>query len=491
MPFSTVYEDPWTRTQIDLSDVAVQHLELIETFLKLLQHICDAEGRISDETLTYSEWRYAMYLRFIDVRGFCPNDHPPPWDVALIMYLHMLSPSRFHHYVYDNRNRNLNGIFGLEHRHFPMSKLLKGEWCPRRTKNAWDECSKMSWSGSECRGSNLPYQLWPSAPWKPRRLSILGGKADLPPCLDRKWITPTDKKLEEIPKDQQGKVILMHQWDRCRTSVPEQGYKVWDLQSYAAIRTCRVEERCRSQSQHEQFNETCMLKPWPSLQDLRADLEQQVSFWKVILQVKNSVPGFVENLKNSVVDYEDFLGLLGSVLPKSDRDGSYKSKLDPKTANASRHPSSRPSRILPPTLEIDLLWKTHRLFPASYWVWSTEKADWVLDREHTANTQAMSILLQHTRQIWKSKYTSELERGVSVEETLTEYVPDSVKHAPANVERTDLKTLLLGRDAWKQRRVIRRGRGDDISGGGGAGDYGGSGGCDGGGGGGDGGGGGE
>ncbi|VTT81846.1 unnamed protein product [Fusarium fujikuroi] len=79
MPFSTVYEDPCARTPTDLSHAAVQHLELIETFLKLLQYLNDADGSISDETLAYSEWRYAMYLRFIDIRGFCPNDHPPPW----------------------------------------------------------------------------------------------------------------------------------------------------------------------------------------------------------------------------------------------------------------------------------------------------------------------------------------------------------------------------------------------------------------------------
>ncbi|KAF4975027.1 hypothetical protein FZEAL_8134, partial [Fusarium zealandicum] len=452
MPFSSVYEDPWTRKPIGLGHAAVQHLDLIEIFLKLLIHLGDANGYITDETLAYVEWRYTVYLRFIDARGYCPNDHPPPWDVALVMYLHMLSPSRFHHYLYDNRNRVLKGIFGLEHRHFPMTKLLSGEWCPRRTQRFWNDWNTPG--GSACGGPNLPYQLWPSAPWESKRHSrvltrLLGKDATQPPSSDQKWMPPTDLKTQGtqgMTKHKQGPIVLMQQWYRCRTSVPEEGFRAWDIESYAAVRAQRIHERCRSQSQHEQFNEICGLQPWPSIQDLRAELDHQTSFWKVMTHAKNTVPGFVESLTDQVTDYEDFLTLFSGVLPKNGRYGFYKSKLDPQTPPV--HPKTpvqtgkrvglKISRLLPPTLEIDLLWHTHRLFPACYWVWSDNKADWVLEMQTTSGAGAGNILLGYTKEQWRTATGAELIKGTPVDHWFTEYVPAAAKHASQGVMRTDL-----------------------------------------------------
>ncbi|KAF4450524.1 hypothetical protein F53441_6379 [Fusarium austroafricanum] len=492
MVFSTVYEDPWIRNHLQLGQVAVQHLELIETFLKLLPYLGDRNSRISDETLAYSEWRYVMYLRFIDARGFSPNDHPPPWDVALIMYLHMLSPSRFHQYIYNNRHRVETGIYGLEHRHFPMTKLLTGEWCPSPTQKLWDEWNMPS--GSSCRGPNLAYQLWPHPPWDSKKhlfSRMLGRDANRVPCSGREWSIPTDARTEGMIQHHDRRVIVMQNGFRCRTPISEKGYKVWDLQSYAAVRTRRVEERCRSQSIHEEFNEICALKPWPSLQDLRADLEQQISFWRVITNAKNSISRFIDNLTNSVDDYEHFLGLLEGKLPKNSGYGTYKSKykskLDSKpdaSAQISGSPDPRLTRLLPPTLEIDLLWHTHRLYPATYWAWSFEKADWLLESERLPNTQAATLRLEHTKEAY-SKCSVTLGKGTAIEQWFIEYVPSIMKHAAHNVMRTDLPCVLSGRGANRHRRVPRKGGRidprNDATGGGGAGDYGGPGSYDGGG----------
>lgn len=277
----------------------------------------------------------------------------------------------------------------------------------------------------------------------------------------------------------------MHQWFRCRTSVPQEGFKIWDIAAYTAIRAQRVEERCRNQSQHEQFNAICGLQPWPSLQDLRTELEQQVPFWKLIVKAKRTIPGFADNLCEYVKDYEEFLGLFGGVLPKKGKYGTYKSKLDPKISTDSGSKSQaknaqrlRFSRLMPPTLEIDLLWHTHRLFPAHYWIYSREQADWILEPQPTLGAEAGDVLLSHTKQQWQDRYTEELRRGTAVDQWFTEYVPRAAKHASYDVMRTDLVCTVLGRDAVKQRRVVRRtGRNEDISGGGGAGFGGGDGGC--------------
>ncbi|KAL3608951.1 hypothetical protein FPOAC2_03962 [Fusarium poae] len=84
MDFATVFDDPWSKKPIPLEDAAAQHLELIEIFLKLITHLGDGNGYISDETLAYSEWRYIVYSRMIDARGYSPSDIPPPWYADLI-----------------------------------------------------------------------------------------------------------------------------------------------------------------------------------------------------------------------------------------------------------------------------------------------------------------------------------------------------------------------------------------------------------------------
>ncbi|RGP63225.1 hypothetical protein FLONG3_9980 [Fusarium longipes] len=485
MSFELVFDDPWSKRDIHLGDAAAQHLELIEIFLKLLTHLSDKDGNISDETLAYSEWRYTVYFRMIDARGYSPHDIPPPWDVALIMYLHMLSPSRFYQYTHDNRSAALFRLFGLRHRHFPMTKMLSGNWYPRSSRKHWHDNSAPG--SATLPGPNLPYQLWSSAPWetKPpsqKLTSMLKRNASRLPSSDTKWATPTSTKAPNASRNQHPRVVLMHEWFSCRTAIPDQGFKVWSIEEYTAIRTQRVEERCRSQSRHEEYNTICRLKPWPVLQDLRNDLEKQVSFWKVMVHAKNTIPGFVDGLKEQVKEYQDFLGLFHGFLPK-DR---YKSKLDPhrptNTGSANQGTDklrARFSHLLPPTLEIDLLWQTHLLYPAHYWACSYKLAGWILDPHFTPGAKAGDVLLGYTKERWKDKYSQYVERGTAVDQWFTEYVPRAAKFASQWMLRTDLNCAVNGRGATRQRRAVRRtGRNDDISGGGGGGDFsGGDGGC--------------
>ncbi|QPC78061.1 hypothetical protein HYE68_008813 [Fusarium pseudograminearum] len=251
MEFATVFDDPWSKKPIPLGDAAIQHLELIEIFLKVITHLGDDNGYISDETLAYSEWRYIVYVQMIDLRGHSPSDI-------------------------------------------------------------------------------------------------------LPPCSKSRWTTPTDKKAPGKSKNKESRVVIMHDWLRCRTAVPEQGFKVWGIEEYTAIRTQRVEERCRNQSQHEQFNATCGLRPWPALQDLRTELEQQISFWKVMVHAKNTLSGFADTLNEHTKDYKNYMGLVGHVLWRKGRYGRYESKHDPNNQPVSRS-DYRSSLAHPPTLPGTLL----------------------------------------------------------------------------------------------------------------------------------------
>lgn len=52
--------------------------------MKVITHLGDDNGYISDETLAYSEWRYIVYVRMIELRGYCPSDIPPPWYADVV-----------------------------------------------------------------------------------------------------------------------------------------------------------------------------------------------------------------------------------------------------------------------------------------------------------------------------------------------------------------------------------------------------------------------
>lgn len=55
-------------------------IELSAFFLKVLEYLPkDDDGLVSDEALVYCEWRYIVYLRFLNEYGLTPSERPPPW----------------------------------------------------------------------------------------------------------------------------------------------------------------------------------------------------------------------------------------------------------------------------------------------------------------------------------------------------------------------------------------------------------------------------
>ncbi|KAH7150305.1 hypothetical protein B0J13DRAFT_620621 [Dactylonectria estremocensis] len=283
-----VFEDPWPggRKKFPLEKEAVQHLELVEIFLKLLPHLqTDENGNIHDEALAYSEWRYMNYLRFLDVHGFAPSDHLPP---------------------YQSHNNSIS--YGLEHRHFPLTNLLSGEWSSKKTRRVWD-----AWNSpkGDRAGPELSYQLWPSPPWEARRRSSFFSR-----LLDR---GPSIGHYE--PRTHQDaqpeRRVLMQWWNRCYLGHSDNLPAVWDIKAYTAVRTWQRDKRCRTQSNHEYFRQPCDLRPWPSVQDLRGDLERQIPFWRALVQTKCVKPGFVEGLPEATKDYEKFIGLFHGKISKA------------------------------------------------------------------------------------------------------------------------------------------------------------------------------
>ncbi|KAH6693458.1 hypothetical protein F5X68DRAFT_199163 [Plectosphaerella plurivora] len=474
MHSTAVYESPWARDKryVSLHQPAVDHLRVAEIFLKLLPFLpSDKNGEVTDEALAYSEWRYISYLRFLDVQGAAPCDYPPPWDVALIWYLHLLSPTRFQRHIWNSRSMQDGTFYGLEHRHFPFSVLVQSEWLPEKTVRAWDRWSSLS-TGSR-PGPNLSYQLWPSPPWEPdevprRRSGIFSS-------IFRRDKVPQPPPLQQSQLEF-NRSVIMQDWNRCSLGTVNDLPATWDIKSYTEFRTWRRFERCRIQSQHEAFRQQCELTPWPSIDDLRADLNRQIPFWKVLTEVSTTQPLFVQGIEDAIDDYTSFIGLFhGNMVRRL----QYISKFDPKPPvpkSSTTAPGSRFIALAPPTLEVDLLWHTHRMFPAKYWLWSSGQAGWLV--EHQVQTKdAAAYALKRTRQEWERRLKASCPGRNSLHQWLHDYVPDAARYAAEDCETTDLKHIILGHHAWRNRKYNPYRDTWDSSGttgGGGSGDGGGS-----------------
>ncbi|KAF4920546.1 hypothetical protein CGCVW01_v006822 [Colletotrichum viniferum] len=351
----TVFEDPWPKdkAKIPLETVSLKHFELIEIFLKLIPHFqTDEKGQILQESLVYSEWRYINYIRFLHLKGVSAYDCPPPWDVAMIWYCHLLSPYHFHRHLWDSDHIS----YGLNHHQFPVTKLVR---------------------------------LYQSGKWS------------------------------------------------------------------------------------------------DSVEDLAEVFNRQVTFWKAVLKARESDPDFAsrQHLTASLGDYERFIKLHG--IPPTMKKAPYKDiwKLDmdalPVRGAIMSEPRNR--EFVPPNLTVDLLWHTHRLYPASYWVWSFTTAGRLIDYEPMASVEAAKRTLGETDLEWKKRNGIWYDEKHSLhQDDMEGYFPDAAIVPPGHPARAKVQWTLGGMNPVKERRVGTRGRyyvfeGLDIPFDGGTWDFGGSG----------------
>ncbi|KAF6802291.1 hypothetical protein CSOJ01_11707 [Colletotrichum sojae] len=496
----TVFEDPWAqnKAKIRLETAAMKQIEIMEIFLKLIPHFRqDDKGNIHNEALAYSEWRYVNYIRFLDHFGYAPNDCPPPWDVAIIWYCHLLSPYHFHRHLWDNNHIS----YGLNHHQFPILRMLdlynSGKWTEKKTQKKW-EFWMNGWGKNRAnRSPQLPFHVWPSPPWEPKRrfslLSVLSGR---------------DSTIPPAPREPEPEMLVIT-YNRGMCSLV--GRNRWSLDKYTQFRNGTRLGVCIDSLEHARRGQRCELAPWPLLDDLRAVLDRQVGFWKAAVEAWEADPEFAmyENLDRERRHYEHFIGLLAKTPRKKTTPSGEKIDMDklPSTRNDPA-PSSR--EFVPPTLAVDLLWHTHRLYPASYWIWSFETAGRLIDYEPMATVEASKRALTETQLEWKRKYgepcpTRYVFDGGEVAEA---YVPDAAVVPPGHPARAKALWVLGGMNPVRGRKRYYRGSyevfdgfyvtfdggGGDGGGGGGGGDGGGGGGdggCGGDGGGGGGGGGGE
>jgi uncharacterized membrane protein YgcG len=380
-------------------------------------------------------------------------------DVALIFYLHLLSPTSFQRHFWNSRSWANNLYYGLEHRHFPFSVLANGEWLPKTTVRAWDKWSSLN-SGRRA-GPNLTYQLWPSPPWEPadvphRRSGIFSSifSRDKAPQPGPRKLEKPVTSLNGAPRQPQlefDRPIIMQDWNRCSLGTINDLPATWDIKSYTEFRTWRRFDRCRNQSQHESFRQQCELTPWPSIDDLRADLNRQIPFWKLLTEVANTQPLFVQGIEDAIEDYASFIGLFhGNMVRRLQYISKFHPKL-PLPKSSTTAPGSRFIALAPPTLEVDLLWHTHRMFPSKYWIWSSYQAGWLIEHQ-TMNNGAAAYALSKTKQEWERRLGTSCPTKNDLRQWLDRYVPDAARYAREDCEPGDLALMMFGYHPFKGRK---------------------------------------
>ena len=360
----------------------------------------------------------------------------------MIWYCHLLSTSRFHRHLTDHGRTNL----GLDHSHFPFAELValvrRQKWTNDYARSAWDRYNKG-------RGA-LPYQLWRQAPWKgagktQRRPSVvsrlfrrsssgLAGPASSDPAAaaDGQYGYSHEPSVRQYREPRVGCALVA----RRHADLPP----CWSLRDYAAWRLGQRDGQCRAYDDHLDAGENCELSPFPSIGDLSVALHGQVAFWAALAHARDARPDFLAGIKAADADYARFMSLFRR------RNGG--------TVDAPEWENLEAMRLVPPTLEIDLLWHTHRLFPGSYWRWCVAEVGQLVEHTCLPYRDYVKDRLEATKARWDSLGMADQKPDAANEVTdwMDMYIPGVAVLAQEDALKGTLEMALKGREPWKQRQ---------------------------------------
>lgn len=282
----------------------------------------------------------------------------------MIWCCHVLSTSRFQRRLVDSRLT----AYGLAHAHFPISELLS-----LIEKNKWShKATQRDWAMFDPRSYRLPYQLWQTTPWVEPKKGLFGLFSTTPRRRLRKSAGVT-------------KIFQSFDPTNCYLI----GHSQWTIEEYTKFRSGegRGVRACRNHTSHRRRKEECELKPWYTVQHLRASWDGQLALWTAISKAED---GFTSRLPHTVSDYRKFMQLFRTEFPQP----QYQLRPD-----ARPKPRSR-LRLVAPTLEVALLWHVHRLFPGSYWPWCDSEVGRLVDSEIVPASE----YLVETRRRWENMF---------------------------------------------------------------------------------------
>lgn len=427
----------------------------------------------------------------------------------MLMSCHLSSPTLLHQHLAINGHTS----YGLVHAHFPVLTLLslvqRGKWSHKKAQRDWER-----FDGRRKRPPyRLSYQLWPAAPWEAASSapSSSGASGLFSRLFSRASSRHSGGRLRKPLVTEGGgqhRIPGVHMSREREGQCMLAGKPVYSMEEYTKLRSNDVEvlrTECRQYPRHLTYKEGCGLALWPTVHHLKAAFYNQVALWTAITKARAMTDSIVPRLSPAVRDYRRFIDLFDKEIYEAKLRS--RKTLDPKAAAPSQKTSDlddglaakKRSELIPPTLEVSLLWHTHRLFPGTYWSWCTREVGRLIDGDLTPSVEGLYAGLAETRRRWDKVFPGQWpESSFPTDQWAGMYRPDVAVVGPAEgVRFFSLEKVIKGYNPWRKRKAPpppRRSRAGDDSGGGGGGVYysgdgGGGGGDGGGGGGGDGGGG--
>ncbi|KAK3293783.1 uncharacterized protein B0H64DRAFT_461984, partial [Chaetomium fimeti] len=301
--------------------------------------------------LMNAEVRYSFYLRFLEnwILEHSPaaggKDWPlPPWDVALMFYIHMLSPQRFKKDMDVEYPRLWKARIS-----FPLARLRKH---PRN-----DESSQRRWEA-----------MYPSIPYQVFEFAADGGapriSTKVPCALDLRGYKCGSVHCATNAQRGKRQIIPMAEWSAYRLA----------KRHSPACPSCKTSFSSALGGYNSDFARFC-----------KAVFGQHVfGLWDAPLRQL----GFIERILAEVITvstvqlqaYQDrYLKFLGLI-------------------------KDNPKAVFVPTLDIDLIWHTHQLSPAAYDAYCRAHVGRPVNHDDTIAAPGRSSALDDTKRRWALTY---------------------------------------------------------------------------------------
>lgn len=312
-----------------------------------------------------AEVRYSFYLQLLDDwirkhgRKGAKSDWPlPPWDVALMFYIHMLSPERFQKdMTTEYRRLWTTGIS------FPLARL-------RGLGDGNDEASQRAW---EVMYPDIPYQLFEFGPnddsarlsTNPlRQLDIRGYKCGSKPCT-----TSTQRSNQQI--------IPMAEWSAYRLGK----------------RHCPVCPSCKTIFSSKRGGYSSAFAKF-----CKAVFGQHVfGLWDAPLRQI----GFIDRILSQTGTVGLAMTTTATTTPVN---GSQLEVYQGRYVKFLQLMKDYPSTVFVPTLDIDLVWHTHQLSPYAYNTYCRTNVGRPINHDDTIPASGRSTALDDTKRYWALAY---------------------------------------------------------------------------------------
>jgi hypothetical protein len=299
-----------------------------------------------------AEVRYSFYLRLLrdwvvkHNSGAEKEDWPlPPWDVALMFYIHMLAPQRFKKDITVEYPELWNT--GMA---FPLARL--------RQHSHNDEASQQIW---EAAYPDIPYQICTIGPDETPHISTT-----TPHALDVHGYQCGSSHCTAKKRQGRTQIIPMAEWF---------AYRLGKRRS-PSCPSCKTAFSPNQAGYNSTFALFCQTVFGQHVFGLWDAPLRQMAFVERILAELSTTPHSESILKQAQARYLQFLRLI----------------------------HAHPSTTLVPTIDIDLVWHTHQLSPKFYDIYCLLHINRTVKHDDTIPSTGRATALDDTKRLWALEY---------------------------------------------------------------------------------------